>query len=129
KEKWGDEDNVADVFDALEAKFIARGVPVYIGEFGCGNRATERAEAFRRYYLEYVCRAAADRRIALTYWDNGYNTTGHEAFGLFDRATGALYSPSARAAVEAMTRGYDLSDTTRTLQTIYDAAPAAEKAE
>ena len=129
KEKWGDEDNVADVFDALEAKFIARGVPVYIGEFGCGNRATERAEAFRRYYLEYVCRAAADRGIALTYWDNGYNTTGHEAFGLFDRATGALYSPSARAAVEAMTRGYDLSDTTRTLQTIYDAAPAAEKAE
>ena len=129
KEKWGDENNVTEVFDTLKAKFIDRGVPVYIGEFGCGNRDTERAEAFRRYYLEYVCRAAADRGIALTYWDNGYNTTGHEAFGLFDRATGAMYSPTARAAVEAMTRGYDRSDSTRTLQTIYDSAPFAAKTE
>lgn len=127
KESWGDEQNVTDTFDALKAKFIDNGVPVYIGEWGCGNRDTERAEAFRRYYLEYVSRAAADRGIALTYWDNGYNTTGHEAFGLFDRATGAFHSNTTRAAAEAMTRGYDTSDTTRTLATIYEkCAPSAE---
>ena len=62
--------------------FIDNGVPVYIGEAGCGNRDGERAEAFRRYYLSYVWRAAADRGIAITYWDNGYNTTGNEG-GVF----------------------------------------------
>ena len=126
KETWGDEKNVTDIFDMLRKRFIDNGTPVYIGEFGCGNRDTERAEAFRRYYLEYVCRAAADRGIALTYWDNGNRGTGHEAFGLFDRTTGAFYSPAARAAAEAMTHGYNPGDTT-TLQTIYDNAPFANQ--
>ncbi len=123
-EKWGDEKNVTDTFDALKAKFIDNGVPVYIGEAGCGNRDGERAEAFRRYYLSYVWRAAADRGIAITYWDNGYNTTGNEAFGLFDRSTGSFYSPVTRAAAMAMTDSYNRTDSTITLENIYNNAPS-----
>jgi len=124
KESWGDEQNVTDIFDALKTRFIDNGVPVYIGEFGCGNRGEEHAEAFRRYYLEYVCKAAADRGIALTYWDNGYNRTGHEAFGLFDRTNGKFYNADSRAAVQAMTRGYNTTDSAYTLSTVYNNAPS-----
>lgn len=126
KESWGDEQNVTDVFDALKARFADRGTAVYIGEAGCGNRDSERAEAFRRYYMEYVWRAAAERGIAVAYWDNGYNTTGHEAFGLFDRNTGAFFSPAARAAAEAITRGTCPADSGRTLADVYADAPFAD---
>ena len=52
KANWGDEDNVKDVFNSLKTTYIDKGIPVYIGEMGCVSRTTDRAESFRKYYLD-----------------------------------------------------------------------------
>ncbi len=60
KASGGDEDHVQAVFGNLYNKYVSRGVPVYLGEFGCSMRAKSdaRAWAFYKYYLEYVVKAA-----------------------------------------------------------------------
>lgn len=118
----GNEENVQQVFGSLKAKFIDQGIPVYIGEMGCVRRADERSEAFRKYYLEYVCKAARDNSLSLFYWDNGYAGTGREQSGLFDRATGACLNDS-RDIVGAMVRGFFNDAPDYTLQSVYDNAP------
>lgn len=85
KLNWGDEDNVRDIFAAMKTKFINAGTPVYIGEIGCVRRGDERSEAFRKYYLEFVCAAARTYCMAPIFWDNGYLGTGKEQSGLIDR--------------------------------------------
>ena len=47
-----------DVFNSLKTTYIDKGIPVYIGEMGCVSRTTDRAASFRKYYLEYICKAA-----------------------------------------------------------------------
>ena len=89
---------------------------------GCVRRADERSEAFRKYYLEYVCKAARDNSLSLFYWDNGYAGTGREQSGLFDRATGACLNDS-RDIVGAMVRGFFNDAPDYTLQSVYDNAP------
>ncbi len=121
KDTWGDENNVTDTFASLTGKFTGRGI--YVGEFGATTRADARAESFRLYYLEYVCRAAADKDIALFFWDNGSAATGKEAFGLFNHATGSYIGTKSQPAVKTMVRGYYNDDPAYTLQTVYDNAP------
>ena len=70
-----------------------------------------------------MCRAAADKDIALFFWDNGSAATGKEAFGLFNHATGSYIGTKSQPAVETMVRGYYNDDPAYTLQTIYDNAP------
>ena len=120
KKDKSDEKTLVGEFDKIVSQWISKGIPVYIGEFGCVHRSAEREEAFRRYYLEYYTKAASDRRIPALYWDNGYSGAGQEMSGLFNRADGSYYD-TAEDAVKAMTRGYYSSDIT--LDGIYATAP------
>lgn len=122
KDSWGDEPYVIETFEKLKKTFIDKNIPVYIGEMGSAHRADSRAESFRKYYLEYICKAAKTYGLAPFYWDNGSSATGAECSGLFNHATGA-YLNNAQDIVETMTRAVLTEDPSYTLQTVYDSAP------
>lgn len=71
KENWGDEKHLEKIFAALRTAYVEKGIPVYIGEMGCVHRNNNRSETFRKYYLEYICKAARTNGMAVFYWDNG----------------------------------------------------------
>jgi endoglucanase len=103
---WGQEDHVVSQFDKLKAQFVDQGLPVMIGEYGAVNQAGY--ENYRRYYMEFVTKAARDRGLLPVYWDNGGQGSGMDNFGLFDRATGSvtqaeLLETLRRAANDAYT--------------------------
>lgn len=120
KKASSNEKTLVAEFDKVVNRWISKGIPVYIGEFGCVHRDTERSEAFRKYYLEYFAKAASDRKIPSVYWDNGYAGTGAEQSGLFDRTNGAFVNNS-QDVINCMTRGF--FSPTLTLDDIYNAAP------
>jgi endoglucanase len=117
-----DEGNVTSTFAKMKAAFSDKGYPVYIGEFGCVHRSNSTEEAFRKYYLEYVCKAAKEYGLAPFYWDNGSSGTGEECSGLFNHGTGA-YLNNAEAVVGVMTNAVNNTDASYTLQSVYDKAP------
>ena len=122
KESWGDEDNVRQVFASLQTAFVDKGIPVYLGEIGCVHRSSERSEAFRKYYLEYVCKAAKTYGLIPFYWDNGSVGTGKECSGLIDRATGEPLN-NGREIIEVMTKAMFTEDVDYTLESVYNNAP------
>lgn len=122
KDSWGDEDYVQETFGKLKKEFVDKGVPVYIGEMGNAHRADSRAESFRKYYLEYICKAAKTYGLIPFYWDNGSGSAGKECSGLFNHATGA-YLNNAEEVVKVMTKAIFTEDASYTLQTVYDGAP------
>ena len=122
KQSGGDEDNVIKVFKSLKQKYVDKGIPVYIGEMGCVHRDNDREELFRKYYLEYVCKAAKVYGLIPFYWDNGSANAGKECSGLFDRATGA-YLNNAQEIVSAMVKGVTNNDASYTLDAVYQGAP------
>ena len=122
KESYGDETDMKNYFNKLKTKYVDKGYPVYIGEMGCVHRSTERAESFRKYYLEYLCKAARTYGLAPIYWDNGATGSGKENSGLFNHATGA-YINNAKDVVEVMVRGYFSDEADYTLDAVYNNAP------
>ncbi len=109
RDDWGQEDFVVAQLDKLKKKFVDRGVPVLIGEYGATYQAG--FEDYRRYYVEYVTKAAVDRGMLPVYWDNGGQKSGGESFGLFDRQTGAVLHPALLEAMKrAATSSYSLAD-------------------
>jgi endoglucanase len=106
---WGQEDFVVTQFDKLKTHYIDKGVPVIIGEYGACHQ--EGFEDYRRYYMEYVTKAAVDRGIVPVYWDNGAEGSGGEKFGLFSRSTYAPLHPKLlEGMVRAATSSYSLKD-------------------
>lgn len=122
KESWGDEQNVRENFAKVRANFIDKGIPAYIGEMGNVNRPADRAKKFRRYYLEYVVKAAHDEGIPCIIWDNGALKEGAECSGIFDRAKATFYGDGAET-ISVMVKAATSSDPAYTLQSVYDSAP------
>ncbi len=120
-----DESTYTGMLDRLYEKYVKNGIPVYLGEFGCVHRADERAEAFRKYYLEYVCKAMRDHQMTGFFWDNGYDLVGDDAFGLMNHATGE-YIANGEEIVKIMVDAWNNNDPEYTLEKVYEKAPAAE---
>jgi endoglucanase len=109
RDNWGQEDFVVAQFDKLKSTFIDQGVPVLIGEYGATAQAG--FEDYRRYYMEYVTKAAVDRGMVPVYWDNGGRGSGGEQFGLIDRRTNSVLHPEVMEAMRrAATSSYSLND-------------------
>lgn len=109
RDDWGQEDFVVGQFDKLKATYIDKGVAVLMGEYGATHQ--DGFEDYRRYYMEYVTKAAVDRGILPVYWDNGGQKSGGESFGLFDRATNTVLHPAILEAMQrAATKSYELAD-------------------
>jgi endoglucanase len=119
---YGNESDVKNTFQSLQSAFVNKGVPVYLGEMGCVRRSDTTAESFRKYYLEYVCKAAKDYGLAPFYWDNGATGTGKENFGLLNHATGAFLNNS-QDVIEVMLRALHNTDASYTLASVYASAP------
>lgn len=70
-------------FAELKQKFIDKGTPVIIGEFGCVNAA---AESVRQDYYRYYISAAKKQGIKCFIWDNNVSS-GEQSFGIFNRGS------------------------------------------
>lgn len=81
---WGQEAWVDDIFGRIKAKFVDNGIPVIIGEYGAINNR-DGYDDFRRYYVEYVTKAAKENGLLPIWWDNGHDGPTGEAFSLFNR--------------------------------------------
>lgn len=115
RDDWGQEDHVVAQFDKLKTTFIDQGLPVIMGEYGATHQ--KGYEDYRRYYMEYVTKAAVDRGIVPVYWDNGGQNSGAESFGLFDRSSGKVLHPKMLEAIMRATQS------NHTLQDITPPAP------
>ena len=124
KAAGGDEDHVKDVFNNLYTKYVAKNIPVYIGEFGCSVRAktNDRAWKFYLYYMEYVVKAAKTFGLPCILWDNGAEGDGQERHGYIHHGTGD-YIGNSKAVIDVMVNAWWDDDASYTLQSVYDNAP------
>lgn len=116
------EKNIQTDFKNMTNAFTSKGIGIYVGEFGCVNRKSERERAFQKYFLEYYCKVAHDAGIPCVLWDNGSTGTGNECHGYFNHATGA-YVGYAEEVIALMVKAWTNEDSSYTLQSIYDNAP------
>jgi endoglucanase len=95
---WGEEDAVDQHFGLMKARFVDKGIPVVIGEFGAMQRNELTGDALRlhlasrAHYFQYVASKARALGLNLFFWDTG---------GLLDRRTNTVRDPQALAALMA----------------------------
>ncbi len=92
-DNWGQQDYVDSQMKKLSDTFTSQGYPVIIGEMGVQNKSHvyDKHNEFRRYWNEYVVKAAKANGCIPVYWDNGWN--GEKGFGLFDRVNCEVTQP------------------------------------
>jgi len=78
--------DIVSIFNSAKSKFLDKGIPVVIGEFGAMNKTNEDTRAaWAKYYVE----TAASYGIPCVWWDNNQfgdsRQTGSENFGLINR--------------------------------------------
>lgn len=108
------------VFEKVYDNFVSKGIPVYMGEFGCVNRATAREQAFQQYYLRYYAKLAKTYGVPSVIWDNGADGAGRERHAFIDHGTGEFCSSEAKAAITALIESYNGSFT---IDEVYNNAP------
>jgi endoglucanase len=93
------------IFARLDTKFIQKGIPVVMGEWGAllKDNNDERVK-----HARYFAQKGKATKIPVVWWDNGYftydpnNGSGNgEAFGLLDRATNTWRFPAIVDAIRA----------------------------
>ncbi len=108
----------------LRTAYIENNIPCYLGEYGCVNQTTDQANAYRKYYLEFFCRAAYAAGIPMFIWDNNSKSSGDEANGYVDHADGSWICDEA--LVPMMIKACTSTDSSYWFDTIWNNAPAAE---
>lgn len=98
-DNWGQEDYVDSQMALLNEKFVSQGYPVVIGEFGAQDKTEKFADynEFRRYWAEYLIKAAKKNGVVCVYWDNGYN--GNKGFGIINRFDYTITQPDLIAGM------------------------------
>ncbi len=94
-----------DNFKKLYDKFVSKGIPVIVGEFGATDKNNDEE---RIKYYSYMSAAMKSYGIRGFVWDNNaFNPSGlpeGEKYGLIDRASGNAKKPSM---IKALTQYYD----------------------
>ena len=83
-------------FDMLYEKFVSKGLPVIIGEFGAENKDNT---ADRAAYYAYYLTAAKERNIPCFIWDNN-NISGEGSYGILNRSDCSWYYPEILEAIQ-----------------------------
>lgn len=124
KASGGDEDHVRSVFGKLNSTYIANGIPVYVGEFGCSMRSKSdtRAWAFYKYYMEYVVKAAKTYSMPCFLWDNGTGSTGQEQHGYIHHGNGN-YIGNSKEVLDVISKAWSNESEDYTLDYVYSKAP------
>lgn len=103
---WGEEAAVDQLFRLMKLRFVDKGIPVIIGEFGAMRRDNLTGDAralhlaSRAYYLKYVTRQAAANGLVPFYWDSG--ALGSFGSGIFNRRNNTVFD---NQALDAMVQG------------------------
>jgi endoglucanase len=85
-----DTSGVKTPLDRAYNKFVSKGIPVIMGEFGALNRNNESARAaWAEYYVSY----AKSKNIPCFWWDDGGN------FKLLNRGSNTFYFPAIKDAL------------------------------
>ena len=124
KSNGGDEDHVKQIFGMLYNNFVAKDIPVYIGEFGCSMRSQSdnRAWRFYLYYMEYIVKAAKTYRLPCFLWDNGAEGDGKEKHGYINHGTGKAIGNS-KTVLNVLKKAWFTEDEGYTLDFVYNSAP------
>lgn len=77
--------DIDDFMDKLYDKFVSKGIPVVIGEFGARDKNGNLQS--RVEFAAYYVRAARARGMTCCWWDNNAFYGNGENFGLLDRKT------------------------------------------
>lgn len=111
----------------LRTAYIEKGIPCYLGEYGCVIHTTDLANAFRKYYLEFFCRAAYLAGIPMFVWDNNSvscgTVSGNECSSYFDHATGDYVADGADV-VPMMIKACTSTDSSYWFDTIWAKSPS-----
>jgi endoglucanase len=72
---WGEEPEIDQYFNRIKTKFVDKGIPVVLGEFGAYRRTTPldmvKHQASVDYWLTYVTRKALQSGVKPFFWDTG----------------------------------------------------------
>ncbi|HLP08786.1 MAG TPA: cellulase family glycosylhydrolase [Opitutaceae bacterium] len=94
---WGEEDWIESQLNLMVNKFLSRGIPVIVGEFGAirrtGHTDLTGADlnlhlASRTYWNKVLVEKANAKGLKPIYWDDG--GTDPDSFGLFNRSNSTL---------------------------------------
>lgn len=119
------EEYVIEQLYKLRKAYIAKGIPCYLGEYGCVWQTTELANKYRAYYLEFFCRAANLASIPMFVWDNNAKGSGDEANGYIDHATGAWVNDS-ETLVPTMVKACTSDDDSYGFEAIWAKSPTQQ---
>ncbi len=102
---WGEETEMNRLFGLMKTRFVNKGIPVILGEFGVmkrnltGDNLTLHL-ASRAYYYEYMTKQAKNNGLIPFLWDTGIHNSND--MGIFVRSTGSV---SDRQAYNALMKG------------------------
>lgn len=118
------EEQTKQLYSKLYSDFVAKGIPVYMGEFGCSMRSKSdtHAWAFYKYYMEYVVKAAKTYCIPCFLWDNNGEGTGKEKHGYVHHGKGTPIGNS-KEVIDVMKKAWFTESEGYTLETVYNSAP------
>ena len=88
---WGEEELVDSLFNGLKKKFVDKGIPVILGEFGAYRRKIDDSANQElnnksvEHFNKYVVKRAISNGIIPYYWDTPNNLFNRETGGLLDK--------------------------------------------
>jgi endoglucanase len=99
KSTWGQEDYMDAQLKKVYDKFVAKGYPVVVGEYGAIDKSSFDSgnTRYRADYVRTLTSTARKYGAATVYWDNG--ATGRYGFGLINRRTLAVTQQSLIDAI------------------------------
>ncbi|MCR4759030.1 MAG: cellulase family glycosylhydrolase [Oscillospiraceae bacterium] len=96
-----DKAELIEMFNNLKSRFISKGIPVIIDEFGAMNRDNEdQRAAWAKCYLTL----ADSYGIPCVWWDNNLFSGNGEQFGLLNRSSCQIEYPKIMAAMVEATK-------------------------
>jgi endoglucanase len=107
---WGEEDDLEKLMGKMKSKFVDKGIPVILGEYGATRRENLTGEALdlhlesRAYYHKYLTLSAKKNGLIPFFWDNG--GTGSNATGIFNRKKMSVYDDLTLNALRKGIEGF-----------------------
>jgi endoglucanase len=99
KSTWGQEDYLDAQLKSMHDKFVTKGYPVVVGEYGSIDKSSfdSSNNRYRADFARAVVATAKKYGAAAVYWDDGGN--GRYGFGLFDRRSDTVTHQSIIDAI------------------------------
>ncbi|MBF4487787.1 glycoside hydrolase family 5 protein [Flavobacterium sp. CSZ] len=108
---WGEEDAVDKLFSDLKKKFVDKGIPVILGEFGAYRRKIEDPENQQlnyksvEHFNKYVVKSCLTNGIIPYYWDTPMNLLNRDTAKVLDKGViSAMFQGAKEAKAESYSK-------------------------